>query len=803
MIKNYLRTTFRNLQHNKANFLFKLSGFTLALLSTLLITVYVSFHLSFDRHHEDYENIYRVNAQMTENGTPEAYAVVPPGIGPAVKDAFPEVRAFARVGDPRQYLVKTDKHSFHMYGFTPADSSIFDVFTFHFITGNKHVFSRPHAIVLTQSTARQLFGDEDPIGKTISLVDQNNVSFEVMGVIEDPPVSAHLDIRAIFQAYQNSVEQAKDPWQFNIDIMSYLYVKLTDEAKPGALTSKMNRVVQTKLTPRKDGLEKTMRFFMQPVTDIHLSRSMNMEFTRKSNALYIYVFIALGIFLMAMASINYVNLSIVDFQRRIKEISVRKILGASRKGIASQIVLETLLFCLLAMALSVAIVTLLSPGIFQILDPDLRWEMLFDKQVMILAGGVLVVLTFASAAYPTYQLLAKNAVESLQNRQHFGGKSSLGGVLLVVQYTISIISMCATIGVAQQLRFIKLKAPGYDRKHIVVLRRPDYFPEEKIPVLKNELAALKGVEAVSYVTFTMAGGDYFKDWYRVEIEGAMKPMLLNEVFFDHDFFRATGLKIVAGRSFDITNPADAHNAFIVNETAVKQFGWKDPVGKRIAYGYGEQTGEKWEGTVVGVAQDVNIRSLYEKIEPMVLRLPWSSWPGQLLYVRVNGNINETIKSIKAKYEQVLPDFVMDYNLMDDLYDAQYAQESQAFTILQWATWMIALISSMGIFSMSVYMTMKRMREFGIRKMLGATMQQITALHLSRFIRMALLANAIALPVAYLAMREWLSSFAYRNEGSNMAYLWVMLLSIVLVVASAGFSSLRAGSTKPLDVIKIQ
>jgi putative ABC transport system permease protein len=803
MIKNYLRTTFRNLLHNKANFLFKLSGFTLALLSTLLITVYVSFHLSFDRHHEDYENIYRVNAKWMENGTAEDYAVVPTGIGPAVKDAFPEVRAFARVGDPRQYLVKTDKRSFHLYGFAPADSSIFDVFTFHFIAGNKHAFSRPHAIVLTQSTALKLFGDEDPIGKTISLVDQNNVFFEVTGVIEDLPRNTHLDIRGIFQSYQSSVEQAKDPWQFNIDIMSYLYVKLTDEAEPGALTSKMNRLVKTRLTPRKDGLEKTMRVFMMPITDIHLSRSMNMEFARKSNALYIYVFIALGIFLMAMASINYVNLSIVDFQRRIKEISVRKILGASRKGIASQIVLETFLFCLLAMALSVAIVTLLSPGIFQMLDPDLRWEMLFDKQIMILATGVLVVLTVASAAYPTYQLLAKNAVESLQNRQHFGGKSSLGSVLLVVQYTISIVSMCATIGVAQQLRFIKLKAPGYDRKHIVVLRRPDYFPEDKIPVLKNELAALKGVEAVSYVTFTMAGGDYFKDWYRVEIDGAMKPMLLSEVFFDHDFFRATGLKIVAGRSFDVTNPADAHNAFIVNETAVKQFGWKDPIGKRIAYGYGEQTGEKWEGTVVGVAQDVNIRSLYEKIEPMVLRLPWSPWPGQLLYVRVNGNVNETIKAIKAKYEQVLPDFVMDYNLMDDLYDAQYAQENQAFTILQWATWMIALISSMGIFSMSVYMTMKRMKEFGIRKMLGATMQEITALHLSRFIWMALLANAIALPVAYLAMREWLSSFAYRNDGGGVAYLWVMLFSVVLVIASAGFSSLRAGSTKPLDVIKIQ
>ncbi|HEY5746580.1 MAG TPA: FtsX-like permease family protein [Chryseolinea sp.] len=805
MIKNYLRTTFRNLQQNRVNFFFKLGGFTLALLSTLIIAVYISFHLSFDKYHKDQENIYRVNSQWMENGALEKYATVPFGIGPALKDEFPEVSAFARVGDPDQYLIKTDKKSFTIYGFTPADSSIFDVFTFRFIAGNKHALSSPHAIVLTQSLATQLYGGEDPIGKWISFTDRDNALFEVTGVVEDLPPNTHLNIKALLSSsgLLDSAELATNPWGINIDGMSYLYVKLVNQTQPERLASKANALLKSKLTPREDGMEKTFRVFMQPLTDIHLSRSLNLEFCNKGDVLYIYTFMALGLFLLLMASINYINLSIVDFQRRIKEISVRKILGASRKGIALQIILETFLFCLLALMLSLTVLSLLSPDVFRLFDPNLRWEMLFRTDVIVFAGMIVALLVLVSAAYPIYQLSAKSLMNNLQNRKALGGTSFFSNVLLLVQYSISIISVCATIVVGQQMKFIKTKDPGYDRKNIVVVNMPDRYPNKKIPVLKRELAALKGVEAVSYSTFTMAGGDYFNDWYKVEIDGTMKQMLLNEVFFDHDFFRATGLKIVAGRSFDIANSADPHSAFIVNETAVKEFGWKDPIGMRISYGYGKVEGEKWEGTVVGVAQDVNIRSLYEKIEPIVMRLPWSDWPGQRLYVRMNGPFEKTLKAIKSKYEEVLPDFVMDYSLMEDLYQAQYGNENRAFTILQWSTLMIALISSMGIFSLSVYMTMKRMKEFGIRKMLGATGEQITRLHIGHFIRIALLANAIALPVAYLAMKEWLDGFAYKMEGNNLEYPLVMLLSIFLVVASAGFSSLKAGRMNPLDVIKIQ
>ncbi|HEY5826413.1 MAG TPA: FtsX-like permease family protein, partial [Cyclobacteriaceae bacterium] len=345
------------------------------------------------------------------------------------------------------------------------------------------------------------------------------------------------------------------------------------------------------------------------------------------------------------------------------------------------------------------------------------------------------------------------------------------------------------------------KDPGYDRHNVAVVFMPDNYPNEKIPVMKMELQRLPGVEAVSYSTFLIAGGGYYKDWYRAEVNGEMKPIQLNEVFFDHDFFDVMGVPLVAGRTFDINNPADAHGAFIINETAAKELGWSDPIGMRIAYGQREMEGEKWEGTVVGVMKDYNIYSMRRKIEPLVMRLPWSDWPGQCLYIKIKGPVNETLTSIRKRYEQVLPDFVAETHLIENLYDRQYDDEAKAFNVLQLATWIIVLISSLGIFSLSAYLSVTRMKEFGIRKVLGATIQQIAGLHVSYFLRIVLLSNIIALPVAYWVMSEWLDGFAYRTEFNTLIFLSVIGISFLLVIISAGYSAVKAGRMNPVDVIK--
>lgn len=509
-------------------------------------------------------------------------------------------------------------------------------------------------------------------------------------------------------------------------------------------------------------------------------------------------------FLLAIASINYINLSIADFHKRNKEIGVRKVLGARKKQIAIQVILEACFVSLSALILSIGVLYFLFPQVLQSLDSNLSFAMLFKPNVMILVALTVLLLIILSTAYPAYRLATNNPINDLKSGSSFGKNSSTGKILLLVQFTISIICISATFIVSQQIEFIQTKNPGYDRHNMIVVYTPGRFPSEKIPVIKDEFKKLSGVEAVSFSTFRIAGG-YYRDWYRVEIDGEMKQIMLNEVFFDHDFFQTTGISLVAGRSFDPNMPTDSHSAFIVNKTAVREFGWDDPIGKRISYGYKETEGEgeKWEGTVIGVVKDFNVYSFHKKIEPLVMRLPWSVWLGNCVHVKITGPLNQTIASIKKKYEEILPGFLLDYSIIEDIYDNQYQGERKAFTTLQLSTWIIVLISSLGIFSLSIYMSARRMKEFGIRKILGATASQITFLHVSHFMKIALLANVIALPIAYWLMKEWLNEFAYRTDVSATLFLAVGMLSFLLVLISAGYSSWKSGRMNPIEIIKAE
>ncbi len=805
MFQNYFKTTYRHLLKSKINFTFKLGGLTLALLSFLVIAIYVSFQLSFDRYHEDYENIYRVNSEWRENGEMAKYAIVPTGIGQALKDEFPEVKSYARLRSPSHYLIKYKDKSFRLEGFSDADSSIFDVLTFQFIKGDKHALDHPGSIVLTQSLATQIFGDEDPLNKSISFTDRFNRSFEVTAVIEDMPHNSHLGIKALlpFNSLRDSMELAIDPWEINIDGSTCLYLRLNNNGKPEQFSSKAIPLLRNRITKSEDGLEKEYAISLQPLKDIYLAPRMYAEFCAKGNGMYVYVFSLLGIFLLVIASINYINLSIADFHKRNKEIGVRKVLGARKKQIAIQVILEAFFVSLSSLILSIGVLYFLFPQVLQSLDSNLSFAMLFEPTVMISVALTVLLLIILSTAYPAYRLAINNPINDLKSGSSFGKNSSTGKILLLAQFTISIVCISATFIVGRQIEFIQTKNPGYDRHNMIVVYTPDRFPSEKIPVIKDEFKKLLGVEAVSYSTFRIAGAGYYRDWYRVEIGGEIKQMMLNEVFFDHDFFKATGIPLVAGRSFDPNSSTDSHTAFIVNESAVREFGWDDPIGKRISSGYEETEGEKWEGTVVGVVKDFNVYSLHKKIDPLVMRLPWSDWPGSCVHIKINGPLNQTIASIKKKYEEILPGFLLDYSIIEDIYDNQYQDEKKAFRALQLSTWIIVLISSLGIFSLSIYMSARRMKEFGIRKVLGATANQITVLHVSHFMKIALVANVIALPIAYWSMKEWLNEFAYRAELGSALFFLVATISFLLVIISSGYSSWKAGKMNPIDVIKME
>lgn len=801
MFRNYFKTTFRHILKNKVNFFFRLGGLTLAFSGLVIIALYVSYHLSFDRYHEDYQKIYRVNSEWVENGTLASYAIVPQAIGPALKEAFPEIRSFARLGHSSSYLVRYKDQPHRVHGFVSADSTVFDILKFRFVRGDKHALDHPGSIVLTRSLAEQLFGDEDPMDKAITFVDRANQVLEVTAIIEDLPPNSHLHIRALIPsgALTDAGDLPVDPWEISIDGSVNLYVRFYQSVETAAFVSKAVPVLRANLKSREDDLEKSYSINLQPIGDIHLDPWIYADLTKKANVIYVYVFSLLGLFLLLIAGINYINLSIADFHRRSKELGIRKVLGARRGTIALQVLLETCILCVVAAMASLVIVYMIFPEVVQVLESDLRFDMLLDPRLSWVIGAVVLLLVFVSAIYPAWHLSVKKPVNEMKSVGVIANNSA-GNVLLFIQFAISVICISSTLSVGEQIRFFQTKDPGYTRENTMVLYMPDRYPPEKIPVIKDELGRIQGVDAVSYSTFRIVGG-YYRDWYRVEVNGAMKQVLLNEVFFDHDFFRTMGIELVAGRSFDPNNVADAHSAFIVNEAAVREFGWENPIGKRISYGYEETEGEKWEGAIVGVVKDFNVYSMHRKIEPLVMRLPWSDWPGSCVHIKISGPIHETIARIEEKYHQILPDFLIDYHLIGELYDNQYQNERKAHASLKFGTWIIVLISCLGIFSLSVYMSIRRMKEFGIRKVLGATVHQIAFLHVSHFLKIAIVANIFSLPVSYLLMEKWLSEFAYRTELSALIFAGVTGISFLLVIVSAGYASVKAGVMNPVDVIR--
>lgn len=802
MLGNYFRTSVRHVGKSKINFTFKLGGLVVALTSLLVIVLYVSFQLSFDKYHEDYERIYRVNSEWIENGSKAQYADVPPAIGPALKESFQEVAAFARLTPIGTTTIRYETEAQRVFGIVQADSSLFDVLTLHILRGDRHFLKKPGTIGLMSSTAQRLFSDEEPIGKSISFSDLNNRTFEVAAIIEDVPVNSHLNITGIVHhaAFSNSDISSDDAWSIGSESSGTLFIKLNEHVDAAMFEERVQPMIRRSMTKTESGLEQDYRIVLQRLNDIYLDSPIYAEFNKKGNVIYLYVFSVLGILLLAIASMNYINLSIADFHKRIKEIGVRKVMGAKRTQIRVQVVVETVVMCMIALLLSVGLLYLVFPFVRSALEPSLQFAMLLDTKLVAMTIAILAALVIFSTSYPAYRLAMNSPVDDLKGGRA-GKAHAMGNGLMTAQFAILVFSICATYVVGAQLEFIENRKPGYDRSNTIVLIMPDQYPEEKVPVVKEELGKLPGVAGISYSTFRIAGAGYYRDWYRVETDGGMKQVMLNEVFFDHDFFSTMNIPIVAGRSFDPSNPADAHTAFIVNETAVKEFGWEDPIGKRISYGYEEQEGEKWEGTVVGVTKDFNVYSMHKKIEPLVMRLPWSTWPGQCVHVRVNGPLEQTIERIKKKYAEILPDFLIDYRVVADMYNAQYEHERKAYAALNITMWVIMSIAAIGIFSLSVYLSMQRMKEFGIRKVLGASARRIAGIQLNHFIRIALIANVVALPVSYWVMRIWLDEFAYR-VGLNMVwFIGIAVISFAVVVIAAAYSAWKSARINPVEVIR--
>jgi putative ABC transport system permease protein len=800
VLRNYLKTTFRHIGKSKLNFVFRLGGLTLSIFCFVIITIYVSYQLSFDKFHDDHELIYRVNSARMENGNIEEYAVAPLALGPMLGQEFPEIAAAGRMrfANGSNYLtynnVVTDCELL-----IEADASIFSVLTFRFLKGNANALKRPNRIVLSRTLAERMFDTPDVLGKLITVSDSQGI-YEVAAVVEDMPANSTLFVGALIPMQEErdfTLSSIISPVEF-VDYAAITYVRFR-ESIPDDFSSRVESMLD-RYIGRADRTQVGFRVFLQPLTDIYQGAKYKMDYTGGTSTAYLYALLTLGVLLLVVASINYINLSIVDVAGRSRETGVRQVLGAQKRHLILQLAVEVFVYCLVSLVISVLLLYAFFPRILQLIDSDLRFEMLLRQDVLLVVAVGVILLIFFSAAVPS-RVLTRPAISQNLKNAGVSFNSSISRALLFAQFGISALCICCTLMVGRQVGFIHNKSLGIDRKNLIVVSLPSDFTVAKMVALKHRLKQLPGVTAVSNSSFRIGGG-YWKDWYFVESGEEIKQVELYEVFSDDELFETLGIKPITGRTFRADIPSDSGAAFVINETAARALGWEEPIGKRI-YTHPEEPGE-WDGTIVGVVPDINISALYEKVQPLVMRLPWQNgYPDAFVYIRYAGDEQAVIKSIETQYAEIMPGYPLQFLYVDTFYNSRHAKEAKAFTSLKFGTVVIVLVSLIGVFSLAAYISARRMREFGIRKVLGASGNQIAGLQFSFFVRIALISNLFALPVAYWLVGEWLAGFAYRIDLGIFPFVMVGAGVILLVLMSGSHAAFKAARMNPVDVIKLE
>jgi len=797
MIQNYLKTTVRHIARSKVNFAFKIGGLSLAMFSFLAIALYVSYQRSHDRHHYDYQNLYRVNSARKENGAVEKYATAPLAIGPMIKQNIPEVESYARIRFANGSYLRHEDKVVDCGGLIEGDSSFFHVLTYQFIHGNANALKEPNAIVLVKTKALELFGTTDVLQKIVS-INHEPQAYQVTAVIEDPEKTCFGFEAIILNKTQAefSLASVLSPVEF-LDGSSTLFVRLKEP-----LSSSLETRIELMLDryfKKSDREETGFSLSFQPISDIYLGPQLKAEFARKGNSVYVYAFSILGALLLLVATINYINLSIADFNSRSRETGIRKVLGARKHQLIAQVALETIVFSVFSFCIGLFALYLLFPQVTGLLESRLHFDMLLSKKLAMGIAIAFIALIFLSTWIPSRQFTRSGITQNLKAKGS-GYNAFISQALMFTQFSISAICIACTLVAGQQVEFIHNKDLGIDRNNLIVFSIPEDFPVSKMVTLKQKIKEVAGVTSVSNSSFRISGG-YWKDWYFVESKEGIRNVELYEVFSDDDIFQTLGIKLLEGRTFNADIPSDSGAAFIINETAARELGWENPIGKRI-YTHPEEKG-KWDGTVVGLVADVNISPLYDKIHPLVMRLPWQSdYPDYFVYVRYQGDEQTIIDAVGKKYQEVNPGYPFGFGFVDELYNRQHEKENRAFTSLQFSTTIIVLVSMLGIFSMAAFISMRRMKEFGIRKVLGASIQQIAGLHIQYFLRLAILSNFVALPIAYFLTQEWLDTFAYRVNLTYVPFLVVGIVLFILVVVSGSYSAWKSGRINPVDVIKM-
>lgn len=795
MLQNLFKIALRNILKEKTYSAINILGLTIGITCGMFLLMYIKDELSFDRYHQNADNIYRVVSDIKETDNAFTWAVAQIPLADELRDNYPEVKNAVRFFDVGRPLIKNGEKQFYEGDFYLADSTVFDMFSYTFLHGDPATaLDAPFSIVITESIAKKYFGDTDVVGQSLQS-QSSDETYKVTAVMKDVPLNSHFRFDALIS--RNSSPGYRGDWgNFGV----YTYIQLP----PGYDLSKMyksfEKINKEKINPIFEKYGITIKYQLQKITDIHLHSKIQDEAEAGGDISYIYIFGVVAVFMILIACINYMNLATARSTKRAKEVGIRKVMGSQRTQLVLQFITESVVITLMALVVSLVLIYVLLPQFNVLANKSLPFSYITQPDIMLGLLGVVVFSGIVGGSYPAFYLSGFSPVMVLKGKLSAkGGSVVLRKSLVVLQFAISIFMLISTLIVFDQLTYLRDKDLGFSKEQVVRfdLSVPELSRQATVlteRMRQNPVAAHAGMASSS------PGEGIGKVIFKVEDnEGKMLERGVDFYFADYDFVSTLGMHIVEGRDFSRDIPSDTIGGALVNEAMVRRMGWTNPLGKKFIIPMPDN--QTQTRLVVGVLKDYNQNSLYEQIEPLMVMLGLKQ---QYLFVKTKrGDVHETLASLEKTWREVNPNSPFEYKFLDEDYDSQYRADekrSQIFTAFSGLTIMIACL---GLLGLAAFTTEQRYKEIGVRKVIGASVQELVVLVSREFFLLVGIGMVLAFPFAWYFTDSWLQNFAYRIDlgGEWLTFLVSALLAFVITLVTVGYHVIRAASANPVKALR--
>ncbi|MDN5200156.1 ABC transporter permease [Fulvivirgaceae bacterium BMA10] len=813
MFRNFLKTAIRNLAKHKFYSFINITGLAIGIACCMIIVIFVQHELSYDKHHKKADRIYRVASDIEFGGNHFRLAVAPAPMAEALKNDFPEVEEVVRFRSRGTYLVKRTEENFKENNVIFADASVFDVFTLPMLYGEpSSALVEPNTVVITKSMAKKYFDKEDVVGETLIFDDE--LECKITGVIEDMPSNGHFHFNFLL-SMENLDESKNQIWLSN---NFQTYVTLNEGTTPKQLEEKFPLMIEKYVGPQaKNVLDidfeqfleagNSLYYYLQPLTDIHLHSDLTAELEANGSIIYVYIFSSIAFFILVIACINFMNLSTARSANRAKEVGVRKAMGSYKSQLVRQFLTESMVMSVLALLLAIVLVEFALPFFNDIAGRELKSDYFETGTITVTVIFITLFVGLISGAYPAFFLSAFNPANVLKGRLQSGIKSgTLRSVLVVFQFSISIILIIGTVVIFNQLNYIQGKKLGFNKEQVLVVHDA-YALGDQLNSFKNEIENHHEILSSTVSGFLPVANTNRSDmsfWP----EGAMNEdnsVSMQTWNVDHDYIQTLGMEIVLGRNFSEDILSDS-NAVIINETAAKNLGYENPLNHTIQSPNVLEDGNpdpnnKHVYKIIGVVKNFHFESLRDNIGALGFFLKRSR---SFISVRFETeDVGTTLKTIEAKWKEIAPGQPFSYSFLDQRFNQIYESENRLGKIFTIFASLAIFIACLGLFGLASFTSEQRTKEIGIRKVLGATVWDVILLLSKEFSKLVLIAFALALPAAYFLKNWLLQDYAFKTNIGIGTFIFVGMFSFLMAWLTMSYQSIKAARINPTESLKYE